>query len=378
LGLSACTADADPEQEQSVQGQALEAVSCMTTFHEETPPAAASEAPVRQAATRAGFPPAGYSYYADLYGISGLFKNQFSNAEATICTFFTKGESTFIEGTNATTPNEFSYHSFDDKWVVTPAVSLNGTYHVYGYVPKQAAASVSLSGSDFTSGAVLTLNDVQTVTPYDLCVIVAAKDAEDIVRGDFTFHTSQNKLYLLFDHLFSALKFDFKVDAEYNALRTIKITKLELMAFESDNETRLKSRYSAVIRLNQNGTGDSPVESVVYTPDVSSGPMSYQTLYDGAEVELKTDVETSFMGCFVPGGSTYFMLRTTYNVYDKAGNLIRERCEAENAINVRAIFKMASIELARGHMYSLTITVNPTYLYVLSDPDLDNPTIKIE
>jgi hypothetical protein len=29
----------------------------------------------------------------------------------------------------------------------------------------------------------------------------------------------------------------------------------------------------------------------------------------------------------------------------------------------------------RGHCYSFKIKVQPTYLYVLSEPDLDNPTM---
>lgn len=370
MGLAACTSDADSEPEP--QRQTLEAVGYASTFQEIKP---ASQARSPQAATRAGFPPAGYSNYADLYGATGLFKDQFSNVEATICAFFTRGENSFIDGTDASTPSHFTHNKVENKWVVSPALSLSGAYHIYGYVPNEAVTSATLSGSDYMSGAVLTLNDIQSVTPYDLCVIVGAKEEEDIVSGDFTFRSNLNKLYLLFDHLFTALKFSFKVDATYNALRTIKITKLELLAFADGSGTRLKSKYNATIRLSKNSTGASPIESLVFTPDAASAPMEYQTLYSGNEVELKTDVETSFMGCFVPGNHTYFKLRTTYNVYDSKGNLIRERCEAENAINIRTIFKITDTELLRGNMYSLIITVDPTYLYVLSDPDQDNPFI---
>ena len=191
-----------------------------------------------------------------------------------------------------------------------------------------------VAGSNFLTGAVLTLNGIQSVTPCDLSVIVGAKEDEDVVRGDFTFRSNMNKLYLLFDHLFTALKFKFMVDATYNALRTIKITKLELLAFTGDSETRLKSKYNVTITFKRNDTGASPVESVVFTPDGTSAPMDYQTLYSGNEVELKAEAETSFMGCFVPGSQTNFKLRTTYNVYDKQGNRIREGCEAVNAINL--------------------------------------------
>jgi hypothetical protein len=72
------------------------------------------------------------------------------------------------------------------------------------------------------------------------------------------------------------------------------------------------------------------------------------------------------------------VLRCTYDVYDKNvttehpdGNLVRANCVAEN--------KLPENRVTAGvnQRTLLTITVNPTYLYVLSDPDLDNPTITI-
>ena len=57
-------------------------------------------------------------------------------------------------------------------------------------------------------------------------------------------------------------------------------------------------------------------------------------------------------------------------VYDRKGNLIRKGCEATN--------KIPDLEASRGQRVQLNLTVNPTYLYVLSDPDLDNPTVKVE
>ena len=73
------------------------------------------------------------------------------------------------------------------------------------------------------------------------------------------------------------------------------------------------------------------------------------------------------------------VLQCTYDVYDKNvttehldGNLVRANCVAENKLpenRVKAEVNQRTL---------LTITVNPTYLYVLSEPDLDNPTITIE
>jgi hypothetical protein len=88
----------------------------------------------------------------------------------------------------------------------------------------------------------------------------------------------------------------------------------------------------------------------------------------------------------MPGETTIeskeFVLRTTYDVFDKKGNLIREKCQAENNILLikdgerDGLFDDES--LLRGHRYSINLIVEPTYLYVLSEPDVDNPTLIIE
>ena len=77
------------------------------------------------------------------------------------------------------------------------------------------------------------------------------------------------------------------------------------------------------------------------------------------------------------------MLRTTYDVYDNnpseghpEGNLIRQKCVAENKIIPQQLFTNVS-SLARGYMYTINLTIEPTYLYMLSEPDLDNPAVVI-
>ena len=70
----------------------------------------------------------------------------------------------------------------------------------------------------------------------------------------------------------------------------------------------------------------------------------------------------------------YYILRSTYDVYDKKGNLVRQGCVAENRIEPAEIF--GSSQLRRGWKYTIQLKLKPTYLYVMSDPDLDNPTIE--
>lgn len=88
--------------------------------------------------------------------------------------------------------------------------------------------------------------------------------------------------------------------------------------------------------------------------------------------ELKIGYK-SFMGHFMPEGITTFVVTSIYDVYDKQGNLIRKNCEAENSLEISKLYDR-QLQTTRGWKYNVNMTIMPTYLYVLSEPDLDNPT----
>ena len=56
-------------------------------------------------------------------------------------------------------------------------------------------------------------------------------------------------------------------------------------------------------------------------------------------------------------------------------HLIREGCVADNKIDPTVI--PGFNEIQAGDVFTVNLTIEPDYLYQLSDPDLDNPTIKI-
>jgi hypothetical protein len=150
-----------------------------------------------------------------------------------------------------------------------------------------------------------------------------------------------------------------KVDATYAELRTIKLKSMTL-------STNISS-VNATISLTHNTTGTSPVSGVTYT---TSGTSDAAVLFDNDEgVALDKTTATVIDGCFTPTLSGNLTLTTSYDVYDRYGNLVRANCTATN--------KLPILEATRGQRLQLNLTVSPTYLYVLSDPDLDNPTIKI-
>ncbi len=385
MGLCGCSEGYEQERGQHV---VLEAQLCTSAYDEVLSADDARTMSPNSSVTRAWLPPTGYASYYEAY--VGKFAEQANLFHKSIGVYLTQDTQTPQEGT-------FFYNgnvTTDSKWRFESDLELKtDTYYLYGYIPKEVAESSSIvANSSFENGAVLSIYGLKTVTHSDVSVVVGAKNGTADSDGGVTTGTfavdanatskdisSGNHIYLLFDHLYSALRFRFRVAETYAALRTIKLTKLELTANESLGSTRLKAKYNATIRLAANTTGASPIQSIVFTPDNSSADQAYEPIYSGSEVELPSAAGkyTSFMGCFVPGQNTSFYLRSTYNVYDLKGNLVREGCEAVNTIDLRSLFKITATQLQRGHMYSVTLTVNPTYLYVLSEPDLDNPTVKI-
>ena len=293
---------------------------------------------------------------------------------------------------------EFFYKS-SDKWRVSKKNLEATSYYLYGYIPHEDFVEPKIehltgAGKTYADGAVLTLEQLNTVMGYDLCVIIGAKNGKDdykadptdysvtgLKRGDFRYEarttgtggTGGNYVYLLFDHLYAAMRFNIRVHRDYNALRTIKLKELSLQAFTGDTPT--KKKMKAVITIEANASGDNPLTNIVFTPSgTETGTGTFYTNEDGEE--LNTDYKT-FQGSFMPDAVTKVNLTTTYDVYDLNNNLIRKDCKATNTLDITKLF-LGQTSAKRGHRYTINLTVQPTYLYMLSEPDLDNPTVKVE
>ena len=377
--LAGCS---DEQAERVGEYVTLQAQSVVGGYEEEGE--TRSFSPTRSDPTSPSWAP-GYYLYDDL---NGSFEGRKNLMKKSISAFFTSDGQTPVEGT-------FFYRSYDSTWQLDNIEVTGGSYFLYGFIPSEDAESATIApNGSYSDGAVLTINGLNAVTPSDVCVIIGAKDGTDkktalgLQQGHFateikTGESSHNYIFLLFDHLYSALRFSFTVDANYAQLRTIKLRKLELIAYSDDHGGGVKAKYDATITLRKNDAGTTPIEGrVAFTPVSTSANVAPVPLYEwdgdaAHDLVLSTTEPADFMGCFVPGDHVYFKLRSTYDVYDRQKNLIREHCQAENSIDLRTKFG-SFISTTRGHSYSYTIKVQPTYLYVLSEPDLDNPTVEIE
>ena len=373
-----------------------------------------------RAITRSWDPPASYYLYEELYE-SGTVFNSLSNK--TIDAFFTKDEADNgllnpLHGKLRYVPSKRIWSlGLNNKVDLTKIITDN--YYVYGVIPRDAADSYEiarpnpLDNTSYKDGAVLTIRGMKPAS-YDACVIIGAKegfspdydgsfiDADNdkeydegetrtnrLTAGDFKFHLdcgstttgvapdivttpNPNYLYLLFDHLCSAVCFNIRVHPDYHKLRTIKLKELRL---RTANDVGFTKKMDVTVTLAANNTGSNPiVGDVIYTPTEEDDPggIAYQ---DAEGTALNTDYKP-FMGHFMPAGVTEIYLTSTYDVYDKntdknlEGNLVRKDCTATNRIILKkAIENFIATE--RGKRYDITMTIKPTYLYVMSDPDAE-------
>lgn len=377
----------------------------------------------RGAVTRSWTPPSGYFLYSDLYDDHGNVYVNFASSDLThksINAFFTRASGDEPEPSDPTYAyypyhGRLSYKSSTDKWQfsikkVEPENVQGGDYYVYGFIPSAAADDATiaiLSGeTSYEAGAKLTIKGLRTAG-YDACVIIGAREGFDedhdggwidtngngqydegvdtrtnrLVAGDFKFNLNttvvspaedpENYLYLLFDHLCSALSISIKVDGYYDALRTIKLKQLTL---QTATETGLmKEKADVEVDLVANTSGINPISSLNYEPTGDGAPV-YQS-DDG--LTLTTSFQ-SFLSHFLPiTGVTKVVINCTYDVYDKKDNLVRQDVKATNTVRLSDIIPYFP-GVQRGWKYGVNMTVVPTYLYVLSDPDLDNPEMVVD
>ena len=283
-----------------------------------------------------------------------------------------------MSGTSKTEGN-FVYNTDSKTWTSTIGVKENDNY-IYGFSPSDAAAGtispITSGAVDYSAGAVMTLNNLNAVGGDDLCVVVGVKGATadasvtpDFGTFEFKKQGTSNYVSLLLDHLYAAIEFKIKIGAKYNELRDIYLKKMELQS--------AKTASQAVVTLTANTAGNNPITDVRFT---SSDKAQANTVYDyGTDasttqgLKLATDGTPFVSYCApIPGMGNHLKLICTYDVYNRKGTKVRENCVAENSLA-----DLSGLTIERGKKSVINLTVEPTYLYQLSEDELDNPGIKL-
>ena len=153
----------------------------------------------------------------------------------------------------------------------------------------------------------------------------------DVVEGSFDYRNLHDGHILLTLHHTKALvRFAFKVSAQYDKIRYIKVTKIVL-----------------------NGKECTLVDKVL----TQSGQFIAYAYVDPTEVTTKNTIQC------------------TYNIYDKddttTDHITRADVVAKNSFKLNGLS-----EIKPGYYYDLNVTLNPDYLYVLSEHDNKHITIE--
>lgn len=322
------------------------------------------------AETRATTLPSGYAPYIHAEALAPITQIQ---------TYFTyqDGESGWKY-----VPTAFTYQKTaggDDTWTSTVALK-DGQYYLYGFMPKDnMGSSVTITapeGGTFADGAVLTFKDLNVVSPDDICIIVGVKGYKDndpptdmtgrFGKYDYKAGNSDtgdgDNLYLLVDHLFAGLKFNMKIGEAYSELRHINVRSINLVP--DNGGADVIESVTAKVTVNSSG-----MATPVFTDFKTGTNPNPAPLFEG-DLRL-TEAGVNLFGGLCPTTNTKFSLVTTYDVYDSKKKLIRKGETARNAISLEHA-------MTPGQIHTVNITVLPTYIYMLSDPDLDNPTFVVE
>lgn len=395
--LMGCSSDDYEEQSGAPLGTVIpEVASYVTWFDEANATSRANEA---YRTNRTWAPPTGYTAY--------------EGGTQPIGIAFTKVgvDPTVGEGVNPKSMiGSFFYSS--GKWRTSLEEIKAETYYLYGYIPHLPAIRYSITDlhpdvdddsndatntkhDGYNAGAIMTLENVPTVMSNDLCVAIGAKDGtgketvEGLRRGAFAYAAKAtsgvdakgNYVFLLFDHLYAALRVKMKVFADYAALRTIKLKSLQMST--KAGETTSLDHNTITITLEANDGSKSPIKGdITYVPTgatIGTGDEKGIEFWksETATGETLTTSFKEFTGHFMPSGITTMILTSVYDVYDTQGNLIRENCSSTNEMVLKDLLTEQTTT-QRGKRYTVNMTIQPTFLYVLSDPDLDNPTVKVE
>ena len=300
-------------------------------------------------------------------------------------TLFSPSPSTAIDlclTTDGTAPVYGAFTYDGTRWTTDVMAEEGRTYQLYGMMPKNVLMPVGYApfSGDYANGAVLTFTNIPPVCPTDICVITGVKQGDsshndfslltDVRAGTFSFEGQSskdgNRLFLLLNHIFASVSLQMRIvptsESDYSLLRTIKLRSMSL-------QTSSGQKFSGTVTLQANETGLSPITDITWTP-TTAGTSEAQVFESTEGLTLTTsyqDIATTYF----TAGAADLVLVTTYDVYDRKGKLIRENQRSENKLPQLGT-------LTFGQRTTLFLTVNPSYLYVLSNDDLDNPTLTIE
>lgn len=277
----------------------------------------------------------------------------------------------FLKDDDGIYEGAFKYHNetATHYWTAQNLKVKPGTHNfwLYGYMP----AIEGITGQVLNQRQ-LKLSGIPPISPEDICIVTGVKVYESSVlplRGTFEFEYKNSDyndvtvLNLLLEHMLGHVDFKFKIGSRYSQLRKIKVKSLTIKATSQSSISatiNLPANTEDVVTINYTATGDVQEYTTTLLANTDT-PLELTT--DGVSVSSGINVAVG------TGLSENFILESEYEVYDLKNNLLSTRTASNNLSGALPVM---------GQKKEVVLTVEPTYLYQLSDDDLNNPEITIQ
>ena len=264
----------------------------------------------------------------------------------------------------------------------------NFQYNIYTYSPSRTSFPAHEVVFDYNEGTPkLTFTDLAVITGADPLVGIAAAGGEansdpapELNKGSYSTgpvkiinaesYEKRTAVWLAMDHLYAKATLSFKVDDEYNAIRTIKLKGAAVSIATgklagTSTYTYAKGTDADVIVWSDAAAYTGDAVSVQLVGEGATNAVNYDE--DTNVITLTTSTKEVSWFCFLPRFKPVITLTVTYDVYDKEGGMVRENQVVTNNNLLRNVAWTG--ESVVGNNYKITVKVNPTYLYQLSDGD---------
>lgn len=221
------------------------------------------------------------------------------------------------------------------------------------------------------TSAKMTFTNLPTMINEDFCIIVGAKEGRTPLGiddlGSFIYHAPENTsngyyVSLLADHLYASVEFRVTIDNDYNVLRKVMLKRMTLKS-----SATAKTLLDTEVTLTMN---DQRTHPIVADPDntlKTGGSDEFNLYFSNDGVELSPTVLQSFTGCFAEGLGGDLSIECEYDIYDRVSG-VNNKIETRTVVNG---LKSLLQNLKRGRKKVINMKVDPTYLYQLSDGDVD-------
>ena len=293
------------------------------------------------------------------------------------------------EHTSGTALLEGKFRRSNSKWYSSLEVEGNKYYRLFAFHP----GGISTTGGTFTksqSGDIFTLSvsPIDIITLGDPSISVAAARSYYVdcaytdptpVPGNFDLgkistDLNHDKVLLAMNHLYSKVDMSFTLGETYGKLRSIVITDVKMVSAQGSSSMDLT--FNANPTPSWGNYTDKELAVSLPLPDDSIKLSASNTVsLNNNVVEYTYHPAGSF--CFLPKSGLPVALEVTYNVY--TGDINTDPIDDSN-YNKRIVRKnqtarngkiMPSGTPQAGTSYPVKINVVPSYLYQLSDDDIE-------